>query len=391
VRKFIVIACVAFVVPAMAVSKSSAQSTPPGTPICDLPQYVGTPMYNKYCAGSAPSVPEGGGFTAEQQLGAQLGSLGVSMIIQGLQQMGQQEAARQAAAAQAAQAAAQRAAAEQQRRAAELTRRAEELRHQLIGGDGEADPSTSLSPMDVDDTTDMRPMNEEDTADLQPKTGDQSPSFNTKGSQTASSQPSTGCTPSQDPSVVDLCGRGGIVDPSIVKNGDVASANPPSPAGTTVDPTAVKQGGPCPFVNGKPQCGQAFKMERNQPCPLDANGVPQCGAPVSEEMPGGNASALPAAPSAPPIPSQSAYDPNLSGQARQDAAARSAYQAASEEDAGVAHDGAQLQHQAANVAKKAAVGAAHGAEFGPGGATLGGALGAGEGAVENRLDSVNGN
>jgi len=55
-----------------------------------------------------------------------------------------------------------------------------------------------------------------------------------------------------------------------------------------VDPSAVKQGGPCPFVNGEPQCGQAFRMDQNQPCPLDVNGVPQCGAPVQPQpMPDG--------------------------------------------------------------------------------------------------------
>ena len=53
-----------------------------------------------------------------------------------------------------------------------------------------------------------------------------------------------------------------------------------------VDPSAMKQGGPCPFVNGEPQCGQAFRMERTSPsvvkqdgpCPLDVldgNGVPR--------------------------------------------------------------------------------------------------------------------
>jgi type II secretory pathway pseudopilin PulG len=394
VRKFIVIACVAFVVPAISVSKISAQSEPTHTSICDMPEMVGTAMYNKYCGSVAPSAPAvgGGGVTPQQQfntaVGTAVGGAIANMVLQSINGNPQADAARQAAAAQAAlrqQEQAQRAVREQQRRAAELQRRAEEIKSQLIGTTG-ADSDASLPLMRVGADTD-------DTTDLKLMTLDQSPPPpNTTAPQAVASKPSTGCTPSQDPSVVDLCGHGDTVDPSVVKNGGVRPAST-STAGTTVGPTVSNQGSsPCPFVNGEPQCGQAFKMERNQPCPLDANGVPQCGAPTGEEMPGGNANAIPAAAPAPPSPPQSAYDPNLSGQARQDAAARSAYQASAEEDAGVAHDGAQLQHQAANVGEKTVEGAVHsGTEFGPDGAVIGGALGAGHGMIENHFENENGN
>jgi hypothetical protein len=95
-------------------------------------------------------------------------------------------------------------------------------------------------------------------------------------------------------------------------------------AGTTVDPSMVKQGGPCPFVNGQPQCGQAFRMERNQPCPLDANGMPECGAPVGEQMPSANAAALrqynrydPSALPAPPSPPGEQPQPSVGDQIQQ--------------------------------------------------------------------------
>ncbi len=388
-RKFIVIACVAFVVPAISISKTSAQSEPTHTSICDMSNMVGTAMYNKYC-GSAPSVPAvgGGGVTPQQQftttVGTAIGGAIANSILQSINGNPQADAARQAAAAQAAlrrQEEAERAVAEQQRRAAELQRRAEEIKSQLIGNTG-ADSDASLPLMRVgDDNTDLKLM----TLDQSP------PPPNTTAPQAVASKHSTGCTPSQDPSVVDLCGHDGVVDPSVVKNVGVAPAST-STAGTTVNPSVANQGrSPCPFVNGEPQCGQAFKMERNQPCPLDANGVPQCGAPTGEEMPGGNASAIPAAAPAPPSPPQSAYDPNLSGQARQDAAARSADQASAAQYNEVAHDATQLQNQTTNVLGNAAQGAAHGIEAGPGGVTAGAALGAAHGAIENHLENNNDN
>jgi hypothetical protein len=127
VRTFIVIACAACAVLALSVSRSFAQSDPTGTPICDLPGYRGTAIYNQYC-GSAPSAPaiSGGGLTTEQQMGAQLGGLALGMIVQGLQESSQQEAARQAAAAAARAAEAERNRAIEEQRQAELRRLQEE-------------------------------------------------------------------------------------------------------------------------------------------------------------------------------------------------------------------------------------------------------------------------
>jgi hypothetical protein len=137
-------------------------------------------------------------------------------------------------------------------------------------------------------------------------------------------------------------------------------------------------------------------FQQSGPCPLDANGMPECGAPAGAPMPEASGDALqqfrkydPSALPAPPSPPQSAYDKGLAGQARQDAAAKSAFQASASEHDEVADQATEQKRDTVNVLEKSAEGAIHGADLGPGGATFGAALGAAQGAVQNRLDKGN--
>ena len=245
------------------------------------------------------------------------------------QQQEQQEGAARAAQEQAARQAAETAArAEAARRQEEEERRHQQLMANLKGIDGIGTASEPVRLKSIDDASGGGPPG---GGPLQLKTGNDL--FGTNP------------PPQADAGAVDLRG-----------------------AGTTVDPSMVKQGGPCP---------------------LDANGMPQCGAPVGEPMPSGNANALPSAASAPPNPPQSAYDNGLSGQARQDAAARSANQASSQEYEDVGREGPEAERATVNAAKvavQAAEGAEEGSVAGPAGAVGGAALGAGAGVYENYKD-----
>lgn len=161
VTMFAVIAGIVLVVSPIPVSAQIA--TPTSQSLCDMPQYRGTAIYNKYCGGGA--VPATGGRITPQQ---QIIMNGTQQIIQqGIQQLlngnAEEEAARRAAAEAMA-----LAAAEQQRLNAE---RAAALKSQLLGVSNETaiTPSSSL-------------MGATGPNNLQIMTVNQSPSFNSTAS-----------------------------------------------------------------------------------------------------------------------------------------------------------------------------------------------------------------
>ncbi len=222
-QKIVATLCISGIVLATSISTGFTQPTPSSQSLCDMPSQRGTAAYNKYCGtgGSSLGSPGGSGYTPQQQTILNGAQQMMPLLQQGVHDLlygnPQEQAARDATAAQAA----AQAAVGQRRIAEELARRSEEIKNQLLGGAGSSDSSGALSLMGVENTGELKLM-----------TGDQSPVFNTNVRQA-----SVGCVPSQDASVVDLCALGdkpAVVDPHVVKGGAAGIALDTPPANPTL-------------------------------------------------------------------------------------------------------------------------------------------------------------
>ena len=235
IRIFLVALSVAWMGFVATASDSAAQSDPTGKTICEIPSYRGTAAYAQYCGGGGGvSSGGGGGGGGYQQFllqgaGVLGGALGSALHDELFGNPQQEEAKRQASAAQAA-----AREAEEQRRAAEAARRADAIRDQLLGNGGGSD-SAPFALKGVGNTTAISLKGVDDTTELKLKTGDQTPLFGSTGAK---------CVPSQDASLVDLCGLGTTVDPNVVKYGSAAPAFVAPPANPTLPSVAEIENSP---------------------------------------------------------------------------------------------------------------------------------------------------